>query len=61
MLVTADGRLRAKAKPLGQEAKELNLRFSAILRNATAWVRGVAWGIESSFAIGRRYSAPGFV
>jgi len=33
MVVAADGRLRDQAKPLWQEAKELNLIFSAIFRN----------------------------
>ncbi|MBL7140296.1 MAG: four helix bundle protein [Planctomycetes bacterium] len=36
MLVAADGRAREKAKPLWQEAKELNLIFSAIFRNTKA-------------------------
>jgi four helix bundle protein len=34
MLVAADADLRSAARPLWQEAKELNLIFSAIFRNA---------------------------
>ena len=33
MIVAADGRVREEARPLWQEAKELNLIFSAIFRN----------------------------
>ena len=34
MIVAADKSLRSQAQPLWQEAKELNLIFSAIFRNA---------------------------
>ena len=34
MLAAADANLKEKARPLWQEAKELNLVFSAIFRNA---------------------------
>jgi hypothetical protein len=51
MVVAADRRLREQAKPLWQEAKELNLIFSAIFRNTKPGEGFALLGIQSAFVL----------